>query len=371
MAYRRITRSLSKSLDQPINSSVKNKKLRNKTSNSQPQDQAMAMNMEFSCEQLEAALNPDADFLPACFQSQPRASAPSSQQSDGLGSDLQAADTLPPDFSWKFSCDSTGSFSTQLEMVNGIDQILETSSLLYSPVSVAPSPLAPVSPARPKTSAEELLDFYLPSDDDPSSVIDDENNHITDEDLLEDLDDILSSYVEPAEDSLPNVTITYNHPADTFALAMSSQYVEGINVYVQPSQGEADAKETDEQAGLSRRGKPVASKSAPEPVGKRGRKRKMSIDSDSGEDRKKRQNAEAAKNYRKRKAEQMKEVFAEKEQVEQELEKARKRLSAKMNERNILLKMLYESYSESGQPAPHKILFPPWIETWYQKQKDD
>ena len=379
MAFRRLTRSLSKSLPtehQPLETHTvihkknKNKKMITKTK-SEPQ-----RSMEW--EELEAALNPAADFLPVCFQSQPRP-APSSQLSDAglsFACDLLQASDAPTDVSWKFMCDEDESPGTQLEMVSGMDQILESSSLLYSPVSSVAPVASPPSPPAPATaqlsSAEELLNFYLPSPGPtPSPLSDGDSSHISDEDLLDDLDSILSSYVEPEPDqSLSHIHIGYNPPADTVELALSSQYVEGLFVYEDPSQP-SPAEDVVPVPGPSGRGTGAKKAAAAPAASKRGRKRKASSDSDSAEERKRKQNAEAAKNYRKRKAEQMNKVFEEKEEVEKELERARKKVLGKLNERNILLKMLYESYKENGQSAPHKILFPAWIETWYQKQKDD
>lgn len=337
-------------------------------------------------EALAADLGPAADYLPLCFQSQPRP-APSSQLSGAAAISftdelLQPSDVLP-DQSWKFKFDNDDLPGTQLDMVSS-DQILDSSSLLYSPtsvVSVAPVPSPPLTPAasptpfQSRTTAEELLGMYFsPS---AHSATDD----IADEDLLEDLDDILSSYVAPKQEpgsTLDHIHVVYNPPADTVDLALSSQYVEGIYVYMDPSQQSLPQQETADQAACSpkvaasSKGKTAKKPTAAAVASKWGRKRKASVDSKSAEERKRKQNAEAAKNYRIRKAQQMNDVFKDKEEVEKELEKARKKLQGKLNERNILLKMLYESYKESGgQSAPHKILFPAWIETWYQKQQQD
>ena len=352
---------------------------------SQSQDsQTLGLDLDFSTEQLEAALHPDADYLPECFQSQPPATS-SSQQPDlsfGYGL-LQHVDSSSPDpDNWKFGSSCPGDdFSSQLQSVSGFDQVLENSSLLYSPASAPISPLTPsVTPTRELTSAEELLQFYMPDQPAESSP----GPEISDEELLEDLDDILNS--SPVEQILPNLILDFNPPADSIALALSSQYEEGPVAYELPSQPDDESspeekavivKQKQKQATRSR-GKQAAAKKrqaadasgdSSAPAAKRGRKRKQSLGSD--EERKRRQNAAAAKNYRIRKAEQMNKVFEEKEQVEKELEKSRKKLMAKMNERNILLKLLYEDYKTNGNHTAHTILFPPWIESWYQKQKED
>lgn len=101
------------------------------------------------------------------------------------------------------------------------------------------------------------------------------------------------------------------------------------------------------------------------PKSRRGRKRKVSEESKI--DKKRKQNANAAKNYRARVAKENERIFSEKEKLEKMVDEARKKMQSKMNQRNLMLSMLYELALEKGSVSMFN--FPPWMETFYQEYK--
>jgi hypothetical protein len=348
------------------------------------------MNIELSPEMLEHQLNPDWT-IPLCFASQ-ETKQPSQSSASQL--DLESSCLLSPSefnsLDWKYS--SEDSLSSQESCLDAVDIDL-VSSMTYSPVSVPyqSNPASPMTAQSPsfnyavsspqvvvpeKTTADQLLEDYFPD--------------VDKDDMLDGILDIMDQdqevspspvYSSPLEDVLPRYIIVNNPPADSFALAMSSQYEEGVTLIEKPgyiSQEIAShviVKEDPEEPNLNsrgsseRKGKQVVKKVAPT-GSKRGRKRKASDDGVSGDEKKRTQNAQAALNYRLRKKDEMEKIFEEKKQLESEVALTRKKFENKMNERNILLKMLYEAYIEEGSSIKKKIKFPDWLPIWYDKQRD-
>jgi len=326
-------------------------------------------------------------FMPLCF---------SSQETKGQSQvEVESASLLlePSDYDnldWKYQ--SEDSVSSQESCLDAVNMHL-VSSLAYSPASIAcqsmpASPPAFFSVASPevfpiqseKTTADELMEAYFPDVD-----------HKYDEE--DDLEDILAimdkevqephldhGYTATAGDVLPRYSIVMNPPADSLALALSSQYEEGVTIIENPGYVSQETvssptvvvkEEPLEIKPSTSRGRPSSVKTVKKPTtSRRGRKRKASFDGYSGDEKKRLQNAVAAKEYRLRKVTEMNKIFKEKAEMETELEKTRKKFEAKMNERNILLKMLYEAYTEEGSSMTKTIKFPDWLPVWYEKQKD-
>lgn len=117
-----------------------------------------------------------------------------------------------------------------------------------------------------------------------------------------------------------------------------------------------------------------ASESAASPAPKRrGRKRKADSFV-SAEERKKKQNADAAKRYRLKKEKEQRKILQEKEIVEKELEATRRKVQKKMDERNLMLKIIYESYQDPKSALKEKykhIVFPRWLPKWIKNEKEE
>ena len=329
------------------------------------------MNIELSSEMREHQLDLE-DFMPLCFSSQET-------------KPIESTDLLsePSNFNLDWKYQSEDSLSSQESCLDAVDMHL-VSSLAYSPASIAcqsmpTSPPAYFSAASPeivpiqseKTTADELLEAYFPD--------------VDQDDDFGDILDIMDQEVQPTHadhvytatgDVLPRYSIVMNPPADSLALALSSQYEEGVTVIENPGYVSQEVvsspvvvkEEPVEIKPSTSRGR-SSGKIVKKPTSKRGRKRKA-YDDLSGDEKKRIQNAEAAKQYRQRKVKEMARIFDEKAKMESELEKTRKKFEAKMNERNILLKMLYEAYIEEGSSMTKTIKFPDWLPVWYEKQKD-
>ena len=378
-------------------SKKKNPRISKETTSKESSSQtSVNMNIELSTEMLEYQLNQEeGNVIPFCFSSQPKSC---SQRSEN-GLNIEACSSLLSvaedniNLDWKYSEESSA--SSQESCLDAVDMHL-VSSLAYSPSSLHSYPASPesyvnssypVSPAAPvtspspvtphdfgKTSAEEMLDIYFPECD--PQILDDLAE------MMEEEEDVL---IEPPEDLLPQLTFVSNPPADSLALALSSQYNEGLDIVENPdyrSQEVIVATSSpvivkqevmdDEMSkpSVSRRSS-TASKMIPmKKTAKRGRKRKLSDDGLSGDEKKRSQNAQAAKNYRQRKQQEMNKIFLEKSKLESEVTKTREKFEKKMNERNILLKMLYEAYIEAGPSIKKNIKFPDWLPKWYATQKE-
>jgi len=358
-----ITRSLSK----PNLIANNNKEpLKNLTS----QD---SMNIELSTEMLEAQLSQEG--FPLLFSSQPHQDA-SSQRSAGLDLLVLSQENNPCQ-DWRFSSRPvTSSQETVLDSVDpnevsSVGLILE-SSIAYSPSSISSSPASPCSSVLSFTSEAPVTSHYFAEDKTSIDNILEEWFPVNEEDMLEDLAAMMDE--DQPEDCLPQYDLVNNPPADSFALATSSQYQEGLVLYENPdycSQEQTPevvvpvVEETKPTVNLSSRTpdkKPVAAR--------KGRKRKASDDLSSDE-KKRSQNAQAAKKYRERKQKEMMDIFGEKKALEEEVAQTKKRFESKMNERNILLKMLYEAYVEEGSSMKKNIKFPDWLPEWYKRQRDN
>jgi len=303
------------------------------------------MNIENDWEQLELQLNPDRDYIPSCFLSQ-ESNKVSSQVSQGTLEELLAPISNSSHDSWQ-------SISK--------DPMYE-SSITLSPTSL---PQSPAEMETSKTTAEELIDHFLPSSQNSAISLSDD-----------DLDDLVQIIAEKEgvyppepipEESLPGYVMFYEDAADSLAYAMSSQVQTG---FVIQRDGNYFSQET---AAEQPQGKIVDEKKTP---AKRGRKRKNSECSASDYDcfgKKKKQNAEAAKRYRQKKRQEDDIIFEEREKMAAELHKTKKLFLNKMNERNILLKMLYEAYTAKHSTVREKfgnIKWPEWLPKWYQKQRE-
>ena len=352
------------------------------------------MNIELSTEMLEYQLNQEGNVIPFCFSSQPKSC---SQISENLNiedcSSLLSVTENNINLDWKYSEESSA--SSQESCLDAVDMHL-VSSLAYSPSSLHSYPASPescvnsypVSPAAPvtspspmspqdfaKTSAEEMLDIYFP-DCDPQ-ILDDLAQMMEEEE-----EDVL---IEPPEDLLPQLTFVSNPPADSLALALSSQYNEGLDIVENPDYRSQEIyvntsspvivkqeiiEEEEFKPSVSRRSSTASKMIHSKKTAKRGRKRKLSDDGLSGDEKKRTQNAQAAKNYRHRKQQEMNKIFEERSKLESEVTKTREKFEKKMNERNILLKMLYEAYIEAGPSIKKNIKFPDWLPKWYAAQKE-
>lgn len=98
----------------------------------------------------------------------------------------------------------------------------------------------------------------------------------------------------------------------------------------------------------------------------RGRKRKA-VGKDR-EERKREQNAIAAKRYRERQQEKMDQIFQEKMKLEESLAALRRKKQSRMDERNIMLFMVYELAKE--KQTLDRFVFPSWLEPLYKKHKE-
>jgi hypothetical protein len=344
---------------------------------------------------LEYQLNQEGNDIPFCFSSQPKSCSQRSENNlniEGCSSLLSVTeDNINLD--WKYSEESSA--SSQESCLDAVDMHL-VSSLAYSPSSLHSYPASPesfvnssypVSPAAPvtssssmtpqdfgKTSAEEMLDIYFPECD--PRILDDLAEMMEEEE-----EDVL---IEPPEDLLPQLTFVNNPPADSLALALSSQYNEGLDIVENPDYRSQEIimnnspiivkqeiiEEESYKPNVSRRSSTASKLIYTKKTAKRGRKRKLSDDDLSGDEKKRSQNAQAAKNYRQRKQHEMNKIFEEKSKLESEVTKTREKFEKKMNERNILLKMLYEAYVEAGPSIKKNIKFPDWLPKWYAAQKE-
>jgi len=302
------------------------------------------MNIENDWEQLELQLNPDRDYIPSCFLSQ-ESNKVSSQVSQGTLEELLAPISNSSHDNWQ-------SISN--------DPIYE-SSVTLSPTSL---PQSPAEIETSKTTAEELIDHFLPSS---------QNSTIS---LLDDLDDLVQIIAEKEgvyppeptpEESLPGCVMFYEDAADSLAYALSPQVQTGFVIQRDPNYSSQELSPEPQLNDIVDENKTPA---------KRGRKRKNSESSGSGDDcfgKKKKQNAEAAKRYRQKKRQEDDMIFEEREKMAAELQKTKKLFLNKMNERNILLKMLYEAYTAKNSTVREKfgnIKWPEWLPEWYEKQRE-
>jgi len=299
------------------------------------------MNIENDWEQLELQLNPDRDYIPSCFLSQ-ESNKVSSQVSQGTLEELLAPISSSSHDNWSISNDP-----------------MYESSVTLSPTSL---PQSPAGMETSKTTAEELIDQFLPSS---------QNSGILSDDDLDDLVQIIAEKEgvyppEPTpEDSLPGCVMFYEDAADSLAYAISSQVQTGFVIQHDPNYSSQEPVPELTQENIVDENKTPA---------KRGRKRKNSDCSASGDDcfgKKKKQNAEAAKRYRQKKRQEDDIIFEEREKMNAELQKTKKLFLNKMNERNILLKMLYEAYNAKDSTVREKfgnIKWPQWLPKWYEKQ---
>lgn len=300
------------------------------------------MNIENDWEQLELQLNPDRDYIPSCFLSQ-ESNKVSSQVSQGTLEELLAPISNSSHDNWQLISN---------------DPMYE-SSVTFSPTSL---PQSPAEIETSKTTAEELIDHFLPSS----------QNSVVSLDDLEDLVQIIAEKEgayppEPTpEDSLPGCILFYEDPSDSLAYALSPEVQTGFVIQRDPNNSSQEATPEPQAFGNIENKIPA----------KRGRKRKNSESSGSGDDcfeKKKKQNAEAAKRYRQKKRDEDDMIFEEREKMAAELQKTKKLFQNKMNERNILLKMLYEAYTAKDSTVREKfgnIKWPEWLPQWYEKQQE-
>jgi len=301
------------------------------------------MNIEHDWEQLELQLNPDRDYIPSCFLSQ-ESNKVSSQVSQGTLEELLAPISNSSHDNW---------------------QSVSNDPIYASSVTLSPTSL-PQSPAEidtSKTTAEELIDHFLPSSQNSGISLSDD-----------DLDDLVQIIAEKEgvyppeptpEESLPGYVMFYEDAADSLAYAMSSQVETGFVIQRDPNYSSQEPQEPKQKI--------VDENKTPS---RRGRKRKNSECSGSGDEcfeKKKKQNAEAAKRYRQKKREEDDQIFEEREKMAAELQRTKKLFLNKMNERNILLKMLYEAYNAKDSTVRQKfgnIKWPEWLPKWYEKQRE-
>lgn len=176
----------------------------------------------------------------------------------------------------------------------------------------------------------------------------------------------------------PNLVVQPRQPIqDNFLQADASQLERGIDVFELPSQR---AVESPDSATIS--ADPSFISSSPEVSScesdetaepkRRGRKRRA--DDLSPSQRKRQQNADAAKRYRKKKDLEQKKIMEEREKVEKELEATRRRVQKKMDERNIMLKLIYDSYQDPKSNLKDKykhIIFPKWLPKWLKTESEE
>lgn len=205
-----------------------------------------------------------------------------------------------------------------------------------------------------------------------------------------DMDAVLDSVLEEMssqdpQDSVgfvseyPNLVVQTRQPiTDNFLQASASQLQGGVEVFELPSQqtpfSPGSTTISADPSYIATTPDVSSCESAGSPLPKRrGRKRKADSFI-SAEERKKKQNADAAKRYRLKKEKEQRKVLQAKEMVEKELEATRRKVQKKMDERNLMLKIIYESYQDPKSALKEKykhIVFPRWLPKWIKSEKED
>lgn len=330
------------------------------------------MNIELSTEQLELTLNPDHNFIPSCYLSQPKTS---SQETTPLQVEGPLAITSPsssqvvPQNDWRFIDPSVPSSSTNPDIYNpdmfiGLQDLVDT-SVTYTPQSTPPpSPQASLVNERSSTVANtSQANDPLPID--------------TENDLFQgvDFDQLLSigspADLDPLLDTVDIVSLLSEGPD------VSSEAIE-ISVSASPAPETEPEPEPEPESELAFEAEmePVPGPSSQASTStkysratKSGRGRKRKLTSEDKDLRKREQNANAAKRYRERNKKQQESIFAEKEQLELQVEETRRKAQAKMNQRNLMLIMLYELAQDKG--CLKNFTFPPWMERFYTEYKQN
>lgn len=183
----------------------------------------------------------------------------------------------------------------------------------------------------------------------------------------------------------PNLIVQQRQPiVDNFLQATASQLEGGIDVFELPSQpgpvspsDSATISAGPSYIATSSEASSNESEESHEPK-KRGRKRKNQPDEEqeymTASQRKRQQNADAAKRYRMKKEIEARKVMEEREKVEKELEATRRKVQKKMDERNIMLKLIHDAYHEKDsslrQTYKH-IAFPKWLPKWIKNESEE
>ena len=113
------------------------------------------------------------------------------------------------------------------------------------------------------------------------------------------------------------------------------------------------------------------SENAPTPK-RKGRKRKTEDEFLTPSQKKKKQNAEAARRYRQNREKETRKIEEKRNQAERELEITRRKFMKKMGERNIMLKLIHDSWKDprSNLRNKYNIVFPPWIHQWIKSESE-
>jgi len=324
------------------------------------------MNIENDWEQLELQLNPDRDYIPSCFLSQ-ESNKVSSQVSQGTLEELLAPISHSSHDNWQ-------SISN--------DPMYE-SSVTLSPTSL---PQSPAEMEASKTTVEELIDHFLPSSQNSAISLSDDDL----DDLVQIIAEKEGAYPpEPTpEERVPGCVMFYEDAADSLAYALSPEVQTGFVIERDPNYSSQETAPEQTQAivdeGIDEAVDQTVDQAVDQAVdenktpARRGRKRKNSqltdcSDSEESFGKKKKQNAEAAKRYRQKKRQEDDMIFEERQKMAAELQKTKKLFLNKMNERNILLKMLYEAYTAKDSTVREKfgnIKWPEWLPEWYEKQRE-
>lgn len=351
------------------------------------------MNIEFSTEQLELQLNPDYDFIPSCFLSQ---NSKSSQDTTILPAPeegpLSIITPTPSQLisraDWRFNDPDIPSQSTD----SGVYRPEPVKNIMGE-ILLTPQLTPPRSPTDDDNLVEnhqqEALDLLPSGSRDPNEDILSElpqdipeflgQDYIPVE-LLEGLMDPLLSPASQASDDLSldlfpemesesmndNSLHDNSHHESIGEPCESTNQVDagGDSSTRDETLSPAEPMECSSDKGYVV--EPVKPAKANNTKSGRGRKRKT-VGKDK-EERKRLQNAIAAKKYRERQQERIDQIFQEKKQLEESVAALRRKKQSRMDERNIMLFMVYELAKEKN--TLDKFLFPPWLEPLYKKHKE-
>ena len=370
-----------------INHNISNYQYLNTTFDSDPQ-----MNIEFTpSEQLELPFSPDPYYISPYYS--PQHTKSSQETAVVLGPDEGPSSILTPTpqtiahADWHFNDPEifTQSSEAGIFKPDPVKKIMDE-------VNFTPQLTPPRSPADDDrlvgSNQPVAIDFLVMDDQDADQELED----------LE-LPNEISQYLDqaiPDPDQLmeelpllsPASSDSNDLPVDIFSDMESQSSGELVNAAFekcpdQPvnvsidlvSSGKLDALEepvapVDSMECSSNKGDEVAAvkPSKANNTVKSGRGRKRKAAGKDREERKREQNAIAAKRYRERQQEKMDQIFQEKMKLEESLAALRRKKQSRMDERNIMLFMVYELAKE--KQTLDRFVFPSWLEPLYKKHKE-
>lgn len=393
--------------------------LSNDTLKRAPNSLIAKMNMDLSAEEMDILLNPpdsayDEGYMPILFDpptppydgsivsgpSSPAGSFDSLEYEDSFGREVAYLNCNDPSSQtvMNINYDSSSFLLSPNSMIgSAVDENdinidnLETSSRTDS--------LLLVPDLSQSIVGNTDADFYFPSQDvekDIDDLLDDNAQLAVLADGVDlDVNSMTDSQgldVDAVEDFLNELTsqeradniVVRNYDTSMYNLieATASQRDGGIEVTLLPSQenpGSPDSATISAGPSYIATSPEVSaneSNDSDEPK-RRGRKRKAANqepDFKSASQRKREQNANAAKKYRLKKELEQKKIQAEREKVERELEATRRRVQKKMDERNIMLKLIYDSYQKPESTLKDKyrhIVFPKWLPKFLKTESEE